>query len=159
MFSYDIQTSIDIEAEPGAIWQVLTDFNSYGDWNPMLRNVQTDLQPGAPVRFEVLREGASSLKLKANITTLSEACGLAWRGGYAAILSGKHYFWIEPLAGGHCRFHNGEHFTGVLLPLVKGTLKNAPELYRAMNEALKRRVEDRVNTVPGADMIPQTRNG
>jgi hypothetical protein len=44
MFSYDIQTSIDIEAEPGAIWQVLTDFNSYGDWNPMLRNVQTDLQ-------------------------------------------------------------------------------------------------------------------
>jgi hypothetical protein len=121
--------------------------------------LESDAAQRADRSAEVLREGASSLKLKANITTLSEACGLAWRGGYAAILSGKHYFWIEPLAGGHCRFHNGEHFTGVLLPLVKGTLKNAPELYRAMNGALKRRVEDRANTVPGADMIPQTRNG
>ena len=125
----------------------------------MLRNVQTELQTGAPVRFEIMREGARSLKLGAKITTLSEARTLTWRGGSAAIICGEHYFRIEPLPGGHCRFHHGEHFTGVLLPLVKGTLKNAPELYRAMNEALKRRVEDRANCVPGADLIPQTRNG
>ena len=74
MFSYDIQTSIDIEAEPGAIWQVLTDFNSYRDWNPMLRNVQTDLQTGAPVRFEALREGARSLKRRAEDRANSVPC-------------------------------------------------------------------------------------
>jgi hypothetical protein len=152
MFSYDIQTSIDIDAEPDTIWRVLTDFSSYGDWNPMLRNVHTELQPGAAVRFEVLREGARSLKLKANITTLSEPRGLAWRGGSAPILSGEHFFRIEPLAGGGCRFHHGEHFTGVLLPLVKGMLKNAPDLYRVMNEALKRRVEERPSSTPGAQV-------
>lgn len=159
MFSYDIQTGIEIDAEPEAIWRVLTDFSSYDDWNPMLRNVQTDLQPGAQVRFEVLREGARPLKLKASITTIREPRGLAWRGGSAAIICGEHYFRVEPLAGGRCRFHHGEHFTGVLLPLIKGTLKNAPELYRAMNEALKRRVEDRANSAPAADMNPQTKNG
>jgi hypothetical protein len=159
MFSYDIQTSIDIDAEPGAIWQVLTDFSSYGDWNPMLRNVQTELEPGAPVRFEVLREGADSLKLKANITTLDEPLSLVWRGGSVAIISGEHYFRLEPLSEGRCRFHHGEHFAGVILPLVKGTLKNTPELYRAMNEALKRRVEDRAHSAPGADMNQQTRDG
>jgi hypothetical protein len=85
MFSYDIQTGIEIDAEPEAIWRVLTE--------------------------------------------------------------------------GRCMFHHGEHFTGILLPLVKGTLKNAPELYRALNEALKRRVEDRANSAPAADMNPQTKNG
>lgn len=159
MFSYDIQTTIDIDADSDAIWQVLTDFSSYEDWNPMLRNVQTDLRPGAPVRFQVRREGARPLKLKAKITTLCEARSLAWHGGSAAIISGKHYFRIEPLAGQRCRFHHGEHFKGVLLPLIKGILKNAPELYRAMNEALKRRVEDRANDELAADMNTQTTNG
>ncbi|PLW68741.1 hypothetical protein [Pseudohalioglobus lutimaris] len=60
MFSYDINKSIGIAWEPAAIWQVLTDFSSYEDWNPMLGNVQTELQLDAPVRFEVLREGARS---------------------------------------------------------------------------------------------------
>ena len=153
MFSYDIDTSIDIAAEPGAIWQVLTDFSSYEDWNPMLRKVETKLQLGAPVRFEVLREGAKSLNLNARITTLSEARSLVWRGGSAAFVSGEHYFRIEQLPGGHCRLDHGEHFAGVILPLLKGTLKNASELYRAMNEALKRRVEDRANSAPGTDKI------
>lgn len=153
MFSYDINTSIDIAAEPGAIWQVLTDFSSYEDWNPMLRNVQTELQLDAPVRFEVLREGAKPLKLSAKITVLSEARDLVWRGGSAAFVSGEHYFRIEPMGEGHSRLHHGEHFAGVILPLLKGTLKNAPVLYRGMNEALKRRVEDRANSVPGIDTI------
>ena len=153
MFSYDINTSIDIAEEPAAIWQVLTDFSSYEDWNPMLRNVQTKLKQDAPVRFEVLREGARFLKLSARITVLSEARELVWRGGSAAFVSGEHYFRIEPMSEGHCRLHHGEHFAGVILPLLKGPLKNASEQYRAMNDALKRRVEDRVNSVPGTENI------
>ena len=148
MFSYEINTSIDIEAEADAIWQVLTEFSAYEDWNPMLRNVRNELPTGAPVLIEVLREDARSLTLSARITTLSEASELVWRGGSAGVVSGEHFFRLEPLAEGRCRLHHGERFAGVILPLLKGTLKNAAELYRAMNEALKRRVEDRVKSVP-----------
>jgi hypothetical protein len=141
MFSYDIQASIDIDAPADTIWRVLIDFSSYDRWNPMLRNVKTDLALGARVEFEVLQEGRRSLKLKAKIVTLSEARELAWRGGWTNLLSGEHSFIIEPLDEGRCRFHHGEQFEGLLLPLVKRALKGAPPLYQAMNEALKRRVE------------------
>jgi hypothetical protein len=156
MFSYDIDTSIDIEAQADAIWQVLTEFSAYEDWSPMLRNVQTQLQPGAPVRFEVLREGSRPMKLKAKITTLSEDRGLAWRGGSAVFVSGEHYFRIEQLAEGLCRLHHGERFKGLIVPLLKPKLKRAPELYRAMNEALKCRVEDRSSPLSGHDNLSET---
>jgi hypothetical protein len=141
MFAYSIDTSIDINADADAVWRVLSDFSRFEEWNPMLRNLQTELAPGAMVRFEVLREGASSLKLKAKIVELIEARALAWRGGPPGILTGEHYFNLEPLEDGRCRFSHGERFGGLLLPLVKGALKDAPSLYRAMNESLKKRVE------------------
>ena len=157
MFSYNVDTTIDIDASAAAIWRLLTDFSRLDQWNPMLQNVQTDLEPGATVRFEVLREGAKPLKLKAKIVNLAEPYALSWRGGPKSFLSGEHYFRIEPLGEGRCRFYHGEQFSGLLLPLLKGVLKDAPVLYRSMNEALKKRVEDevgatgRVTTRPAAE--------
>jgi hypothetical protein len=40
-----------------------------------------------------------------------------------------------------CRFHHGEHFKGLLLPLLKPILNNASSLYEAMNSELKQRAE------------------
>lgn len=142
MFSHDIQTTIDIEANAAQIWRVLTDFESYADWNPMLRNVRTRLEPAAHVHFEVLRDNASPSKLKANITLVNSGKELVWRGGSSAAISGEHYFRIEQLGERYCRFHHGEHFRGLLLPLVKPVLKNASSLYEAMNRALKQSVEN-----------------
>ena len=141
MFTYDIETSIEIEAGPAQIWQMLTDFDAYSAWNPMLADVRTRLEHGAEVRFQVLRENAGPLKLKGKITELQTAEYLAWRGGFPGVLSGEHYFRIEQLDERHCRFHHGEHFKGLLIPLAMPALKNARSLYQAMNIALKQRVQ------------------
>lgn len=142
MFSYNIHTTIDIDASAAAIWRVLTDFDRFDEWNPMLRRVQVSLEPGAAVSFEVHRVDARPLGLRAKIVLLNESDALAWRGGPQGILSGEHFFRIEPLGDGRCRFHHGEQFKGLLIPLLKSALKKAPALYRSMNEALKKRVEE-----------------
>ena len=143
IFSYQIQTVIDIDACPADIWQVLVDFDAYPDWNPMLGKVHTRLEMGAQVRMEVFREGSKPLKLKANITTLKDAEELVWRGGNAFVISGEHYFRIEQLGKHHCRLHHGENFQGLLVPLLRPTLRKAHTLYEAMNMVLKQRVEHR----------------
>lgn len=145
MFTRHIQTSIDINASPAQIWEVLVDLKSYGEWNPMLGNVHTGLRTDDVVRFEVLTGKGKPLKLKAKITSNQKERELAWRGGASAILSGHHYFRIEPLTEGRCRFLHGEHFSGFILPLISFFLKDAPDLYRSMNEALKRTVENQAN--------------
>jgi hypothetical protein len=146
MFTRHIQTSIDIDASPAQIWDVLVGLESYADWNPMLSNVQTGLRKDDTVRFDVLSVKGKPLKLNAKITDNQKERELAWRGGVSAILSGHHYFRIEPLTEGRCRFHHGEHFSGLILPLISFFLKDAPDLYRSMNEALKCRVESSITS-------------
>ena len=141
IFTYQIQTVIDIDACPADIWQVLVDFDSYPDWNPMLGKVQTRLETGAQVRMEVLRGESNPLKLSANITSLKDAEEVVWRGGNALVISGEHYFRIEQLDKQHCRLHHGENFKGLLVPLLRPTLRKASALYEAMNRALKQRVD------------------
>ena len=141
MFTFDIDTSLEINASPENIWKVLTDFKAYNDWNPMLRDMDIALHPGANIRFRVLNDKGTKLGLKANVTQLSEHRELRWRGGNAALLSGEHYFRIEPLADGSCRFYHGEKFSGLLLPLVRFVLKDAIVMYRRMNDALYQRVQ------------------
>ena len=141
IFTYQIQTVIDIDACPADIWQVLVDFDSYPDWNPMLGKVQTRLETGAQVRMEVLRGESNPLKLSANITSLKDAEEVVWRGGNALVISGEHYFRIEQLDQQHCRLHHGEYFKGLLVPLLRPTLRKASALYEAMNSALKQRVD------------------
>ncbi|HEB27897.1 MAG TPA: SRPBCC domain-containing protein [Porticoccus sp.] len=142
MFSLHIETSIDIDASAEAIWAALTDFPAYNNWNPMLRDVKTQLGVGEKVTFSVMRTETKKLKLNAKITDLQPNQCLTWRGGHHWFLGGEHYFRIEPLDG-KCRFHHGELFSGVLLPLAMPILKDADALYAAMNNDLKRRVEEK----------------
>jgi uncharacterized protein YndB with AHSA1/START domain len=36
VFSYKIDTAVEIEANAAAIWRVLTDFSRLDQWNPIL---------------------------------------------------------------------------------------------------------------------------
>ncbi len=141
MFTQDIDTSITIQANPEDIWKTLLDLEAYEDWNPMLRNVQTGLAIGDAVSFEVLRDDKKPLKLNARITLREEDKALSWKGGNSLLLSGHHYCRIEKAENGQCRFYHGERFTGLLLPLLRPILRDAPAQYEAMNDALKARLE------------------
>jgi hypothetical protein len=141
VFTFNIETSQEISAAPETIWRVLTDFNSYNEWNPMLRDMEMTLQPGANIKFRVLNDKGKSLGLKAKVTQISENRQLQWRGGNRVLLSGEHYFRIERLEHGSCRFHHGERFSGPLLPLVRFILEDAIVMYERMNEALYQRIQ------------------
>ena len=44
MFSFDIKTTIDIEASASEIWHALTELDAYHQWNPMLQHL-VDIAP------------------------------------------------------------------------------------------------------------------
>ncbi|XLM21773.1 SRPBCC domain-containing protein, partial [Chromobacterium piscinae] len=62
---------------------------------------------------------------------------------------GEHYFRLEALADGGTRFHHGEDFSGILLPLIGGALlEGVRQGFLLMNQALKRRCEALASQAP-----------
>ena len=95
MFSHHVHTTIDINATPEAVWAEVTNFSAYNDWNPMLQNVDLQLEVGSPVKFEVLMGKTKRMKLTAKVTQVDAPNELDWTGGSIFAVSGKHYFKVK----------------------------------------------------------------
>lgn len=131
-------TRIEIEAGAYAVWDVLTDFPRYPEWNPAVAFLD-EVREGARVRMRVTLFGRT-LTVPVRIEALRAREELRWRGGPGWLMHGTHYFRIAPIGPGRTELVHGERFGGVALPLLWPVL--APELtrfYERINVALARR--------------------
>ena len=44
---------LEIEAPPEVVWEVLTDFPRYAEWNPFVVDCKSTLEPGSPIDLRV----------------------------------------------------------------------------------------------------------
>ena len=137
-----IESAIDIAAPPAAVWTALTDFAAYPDWNPFIRRLQGEARIGARLEVTVQPPGGRAMTFRPTVRAAEPNRELRWLGRVLmpGLFDGEHGFRLEPVASG-CRFHHGETFNGLLVPLFAGTLAATGQGFVAMNEALKRRVE------------------
>jgi hypothetical protein len=121
---------------------VLTDFTAYPDWNPFIRRLQGEAEVGARLEVTVQPPDGRAMTFKPVVLAAEPNRELRWRGRVLmpGLFDGEHSFRLEPVTSG-CRFHHGETFSGLLVPLFASTLAATAQGFRAMNEALKRRVE------------------
>ena len=142
----NIHTEIDIAAPAERVWEILTDFDDYPQWNPMIPRMRGELVVGAPLRFAITVNRRVNVPITAELVTAEAPHELRWVGpGYSPlrrVLSGSHYFVIEPIDDEHVRFSHGEDFTGLmLLGRWRRVEKALTPIYNALNRAIKRRAE------------------
>jgi hypothetical protein len=142
---YEIQLEQEINARPSRVWEVLTSFREYDEWNPTITRMRATLSVGAPVSF-VIAVGGRELKIAAEMLRVEVGQELCWRGPTSWLLSmafsGEHYFRLEPSGADGTRLIHGEKFSGRALPDLWGKLKGDLEkAYGNLNQALKRRAE------------------
>ncbi|WLQ49024.1 SRPBCC domain-containing protein [Streptomyces poriferorum] len=143
-----LTASIEIEASSDEVWQVLTDLSAYPQWNPFITSTQVTseggrLEEGATLR-NVMHDRTGDTVFSPELLTVDPGRELRWIGkmGPGWIADGEHRFVIEEAGGGRVRLTQSESFTGVAVPFAEGMLRadTLPQ-FRAMNEALARRVE------------------
>lgn len=140
-----INTTIDIAATPERVWQILTDFAAYPDWNPSMRPSGV---PRAGERLHIITlkpSGERGLTFRPTVLAAEPGRELRWLGRLImpGVVDGEHAFFIEPLGPNRVRFTQREHFSGVLVPLF-ARMKLFADTRRdfvATNEALKARAE------------------
>ena len=59
-----VRTEIEIEAPPGRVWDILTDFERYAEWNPFVREIQGDLRKGAKLEVRLGPPGEKGMTFK-----------------------------------------------------------------------------------------------
>jgi demethylmenaquinone methyltransferase / 2-methoxy-6-polyprenyl-1,4-benzoquinol methylase len=140
-----LAAKIDVEAPPDRVWEVLTDFPSYPQWNPFMFSVEGRAEAGAHLRIGMQRRGGMVLRFGGRVVVADPPRELAWtgeglRGHWPGLLRGDRRVVIEPLAGGRSRLQMHTTFTGVLSPLM-AWLERYREAFGEMEAALKARAE------------------
>jgi hypothetical protein len=139
----ELDTSIEIDAPPERVWSVLTDFDSFPDWNPFIRSARGEVEPGAKLEIRLEPPGGRAMTFKPTVLVAEPGRELRWLGRLLlpGLFDGEHIFRIEPIEGGRSRFVQAERFRGLLVPLFGRTLEQTRRGFEAMNEALRRRAE------------------
>jgi hypothetical protein len=137
-----IDTCIEIAASPMRVWNVLTDFTHFPEWNPFITRIDGSAEPGTRLRVEIKPPGRSAMTFSPTVLAARPGKELRWRGRLLlpGIFDGEHRFELEE-RGGTCVFRQSERFSGLLVPLLGGALDATERGFAAMNIALKRRVE------------------
>ncbi|RDI71684.1 SRPBCC domain-containing protein [Halopelagius longus] len=140
----ELVTTISIDAAPERVWEVLTDFERYPEWNPFMR-IMGRANEGARIAVELRPPEGRTASFRATVTASEYGRRLEWVGhlGVRGLFDGRHRFVLEPDADGErTTLTHAETFRGVLSGLLFRVVgENTEAGFRQMNEALKARAE------------------
>lgn len=148
--SRKITTEIQIMAPISSVWEVLTDFSHYPEWNPFILAVRGVVQEGASVKYRFEFPPGVRVWATAKILRFEQQVELRWAAHFLtpALFNGEHYFAIEQVSESSVTFRHGETFTGLLVLLALPLLRiYGQQAYQGLNNALKKRAEALVKTV------------
>jgi hypothetical protein len=139
-----IRSAVEIRAPSELVWQVLTDFASYPDWNPIVRRLRGKPRVGGRITIRSQPPGARSLVHRPRIVVWQPPDEMRWRTTVISerLFSGEHGFRLESLDRDRTRFVQDETFRGLLVPLYSRLrLPATRHGFVAMNHALRDRAE------------------
>jgi hypothetical protein len=139
----EIQTEIEIQASPNTIWNILMDFDHYPDWNPFIKSISGVETEGGQLVVFLQPPGENGMTFKPSVIKNKQNQEFRWLGKVAGgvFFNGEHYFILKDQGNDSTQFIHGEKFTGLLVGILGGMLKNTKNGFIAMNQALKQRAE------------------
>ena len=143
----ELSTEIEFDGTPQEVWTTLTDLQTYPQWNPFIEKVDGELAVGAKLDVRLQPVEERGITMHPTVLAAEPGRELRWIGHLMipGIFDGEHRFLIEEAGPGRVRFTQSERFAGIMVPLLWKKLRDGGTAkgFRAMNEALARRVAER----------------
>lgn len=137
-----IESDIEIDARPAVVWDVLTNFDRYPEWNPFIHEITGTLEEGSKLRLTMEPNDGEITEVKAEVTTVTPEQELRWKENLGFLISGEHAFFLEPLPNARTKLAQAESFSGLRVG-SKWTELNTKTWIKfiQMDKALKKRAE------------------
>jgi len=140
----ELRSEIEIAASARRVWEILTDFAGFPQWNPFIRRARGNLVAGERLEIVMQHSGARGMTFSPTVLNVEADRELRWIGHLfvPGLFDGEHIFTIESLGTGRVLFTQREIFTGLLVPLLARMLDTDTRRgFEEMNKALKARAE------------------
>lgn len=138
----EISTHVEIDASPQRVWETLTDFPRYAQWNPFIREAAGEARIGTTLALRMFPAKGRPISFKPRVLAAQEGAELRWLGRFLlpGLFDGEHRFVLSPHNGG-TRLEQSEKFTGLLVPVLGSLIDGTVENFQRLNDALKERAE------------------
>jgi hypothetical protein len=140
----ELYTEITIAASDDQVWQLLTDFATFPQWNPFMRRVPGQAKAGTRLEVYIQPSGARGMTFRPTVLIAEPKRELRWLGRLLVpgLFDGEHSFIIESRGPHQVRFVQREQSRGVLVLLFSRSLDtDTLRGFGEMNAALKARAE------------------
>jgi len=140
----DIYTEIHINSSPRIVWNILTDFDNYGKWNPFIKEISGVQQVGSELQIFIKPPNSNGMNFKPKILNYDPEKELKWLGKLwiPKLFDGEHTMKINKLDEDNVLFVQKEMFNGLLVPLLYKMLNDSKLGFEMMNINLKRESEE-----------------
>ncbi len=140
----EIYTEIKINAPSQVVWNILTDFNKFPDWNPFIQKISGNLSVGSQLEIFIKPPQSSGMNFKPTVLRCIDKKEIKWLGNLwiPNLFDGEHNLVIKEIDQNNVLFIQKELFNGILVPFFSNMLKNTKSGFEMMNVALKKRAEE-----------------
>lgn len=138
-----VKVTTRINAPVDVVWRVLLDFEGHTRWNPFIRSISGQAQPGCRLRIDIAPPGGKGMTFRPRVLVAEPPREFGWLGRFwlPRLFDGEHRFVLTPRSPDSCEFTQSETFRGVLVPFARGLLGGTEAGFQAMNEALRNECE------------------
>lgn len=141
----EIKTEIVINASREKVWEILTDFKTYPEWNPFIQSISGGLKLGGKLKAKIVPPGSKGMVFKPTIIALEKPSKFVWLGHFLfkGLFDGQHQFELIDIGAEKTIFVQSEVFNGVLVPFFgKKFDLSTKNGFNRMNENLKKIAEN-----------------
>lgn len=134
----EIRTEIIIRATSEKIWDILTDFENYPNWNPFITFIKGKVEEGSQINVRIAPPNGKAMVFKPTVITKTENRELKWLGTvlFKGLFDGEHRFELKDNANGTVTFVESEQFRGIFTGLFnpEKTINGFHEMNKKLKE-------------------------
>jgi hypothetical protein len=137
-FSLACAVEIDIQAPAATIWAILTDAAGYPRWNSTITRIEGQIRDGERLRLHV---PGTSRTFTPRVSGVVPNERMIWTGGFSPVFLGVRIFTLRSRGRDATAFTMAERFSGLMLPLARGSMPDFRPVFEAFAGDLRRAAE------------------
>jgi hypothetical protein len=131
--------AINIQAAPSQVWALLTNASDFPRWNSTVQKIEGNIALGQKIQLRTTIAPERLFKL--NVSQFIPNQRMVWNDGMAPMFKGVRTYTLTPKADQSTDFMMAEVFSGLMLPMIAGSLPDFGPTFERYAADLKHEAE------------------